>query len=105
MSLPEKIYTPIRIKEEKNQLLLRSLFPGIGILVVAIGYYYLAGSIDDGSGPSRVNWLVYIVYESLGQIYGTILFLIISILLFTRFIYKWILLQKNIKSQQLTPNN
>jgi|LakMenEpi03Aug12_release.lakeMendotaPanAssembly.Ray.scaffolds.fasta_scaffold208081_2 hypothetical protein len=99
MEEQDKIYTPIRIKEERESLMKGYLVTSIGFGVFAIAYYYLTTNLENGTGPKRINWLAYIVYESLGRIYGTILLASISGILLSIFIYKLLVLQKKINNQ------
>jgi hypothetical protein len=95
----EKIYTPLRIKEERESLAKTILLPAIGFAIFAVAFYWLTTSLENGTGPHRINWLAYVVYESLGRIKGTITLAVISTILFVVYAIKMILLQKKINNQ------
>ena len=95
----EKIYTPLRIKEERESIAKTYLLPAIGFAIFAAAYFWLTTSMENGDGPHRINWLVYIVYEALGRIKGTIALASLSTLLFIVFTVKMLLLQKKINNQ------
>lgn len=99
MQEDEKIYTPIRIKEERESFAKIYLLPAIGFAVFAAAYYWLATSIEDGSGPRRVNAIAYAIYLALGKIKGTIMLSGLSIVLLVIYIYKMLRLQRAINNK------
>lgn len=99
MQEEEKVYTPIRIKEERESYAKSYLLPSIGFALFAAGFYWMANSLEHDNGPRRVNALAYALYEALGKVNGTILLVSFCLLLLVIYIYKMMILQRKINNK------